>query len=115
MTRRSKIWLAVATVFTLVNVAGIWMAARMMPGEEVHIGIHVVLSIVGTWWMWRIVDRAKQAAPEASIAAQRLNQLQDSVDAIAVEVERIGEAQRFAAKIAADRVAAPETPPKPRP
>lgn len=33
----------------------------------------------------------------------RLEQLQQSVDAIAVEVERIAEAQRFSAKLLADR------------
>ena len=38
----------------------------------------------------------------------QLEQLQQSVDAIAVEVERIAEAQRFSAKLLAER-AAPET------
>jgi cytochrome c-type biogenesis protein CcmH/NrfG len=42
---------------------------------------------------------------------QRLDQLQQSVDAIAVEVERIAEAQRFSAKLLAER---PETPALPR-
>lgn len=114
MTRRSNIWLAVATVFTLVNFGGIWMAARMMPAEEMHTGLHVVLTIVGAWWMWRIVERSRQGGP-AAIATQRLDQLQDSVDAIAIEVERIGEAQRFATKIAAERVAPPQPPQKPAP
>ena len=34
---------------------------------------------------------------------QRFEQLQQSVDAIAVEVERIAEAQRFSAKLLAER------------
>jgi hypothetical protein len=34
---------------------------------------------------------------------QRFDQLQQAVDAIAVEVERIAEAQRFSAKLLADR------------
>lgn len=34
---------------------------------------------------------------------QRLDQLQQSVDAIAVEVERIAEAQRFSAKLLSER------------
>ena len=42
---------------------------------------------------------------------QRLDQLQQSVDAIAVEVERIAEAQRFSARLLAER---PETPALPR-
>jgi hypothetical protein len=75
-----------------------------------HTGIHVALTLLGAWWMWAVVERSRQAAPVAGIAAERLAQLQDSVDAIAVEVERIGEAQRFAAKIAAERVAEPRNP-----
>ncbi len=35
--------------------------------------------------------------------SQQLEQLQQSVDAIAVEVERIAEAQRFSAKLLAER------------
>ena len=38
---------------------------------------------------------------------QRLDQLQQSVDAIAVEVERIAEAQRFSAKLLAERTETP--------
>lgn len=36
----------------------------------------------------------------------QLNQLQDSVDAMAVELERIGEAQRFTAKLLSERAGA---------
>ena len=41
---------------------------------------------------------------------QRLDQLQQSVDAIAVEVERIAEAQRFSAKLLAERSETPALP-----
>ena len=37
----------------------------------------------------------------ASLGDARMEQLQQSVDAIAIEVERLGEAQRFNAKLAA--------------
>jgi predicted transposase YdaD len=40
---------------------------------------------------------------EERLADGRLEQLQQSVDAIAVEVERIAEAQRFSAKLLAER------------
>ncbi len=40
----------------------------------------------------------------------RLEQLQQSVDAIAVEVERIAEAQRFSAKLLAERAEASTLP-----
>jgi hypothetical protein len=41
---------------------------------------------------------------------QRFDQLQQSVDAIAVEVERIAEAQRFSAKLLAERSETPALP-----
>lgn len=47
----------------------------------------------------------KKSNPSTISDAQNLQlvQLQQSVDAIAVEVERIAEAQRFSAKLLADR------------
>jgi hypothetical protein len=41
---------------------------------------------------------------------QRFDQLQQSIDAIAVEVERIAEAQRFSAKLLAERAETPSLP-----
>ena len=41
--------------------------------------------------------------PNALAFQDRFDQLQQSVDAIAVEVERIAEAQRFSAKLLAER------------
>lgn len=41
--------------------------------------------------------------PNTAQFEQRFDQLQQSVDAIAVEVERIAEAQRFSAKLLAER------------
>lgn len=44
---------------------------------------------------------SSQPPPDSQLA--QLEQLQQSVDAIAVEVERIAEAQRFSAKLLAER------------
>lgn len=46
--------------------------------------------------------------------ANRLNRLDTSVDTIAVEVERISEAQRFTAKVLADRSAGSVLPERSR-
>ena len=64
--------------------------------------------------MRRILRGTPQVeASDASLAAERLDHLQHSVDAVAIEVERIGEAQRFATKLAAERVHhAAAAPPK---
>jgi hypothetical protein len=44
--------------------------------------------------------------------ADRLGRLDTSIDAMAVEVERISEAQRFTAKVLTERAAAPALPDK---
>ena len=53
--------------------------------------------------------RAKRLAPQDAAAQarieERLNQLTTAVDAIAVEVERISEGQRFTTKLLADNAA----------
>ena len=46
---------------------------------------------------------ASRDLPNALAFQERFDQLQQSVDAIAVEVERIAEAQRFSAKLLAER------------
>jgi hypothetical protein len=55
------------------------------------------------WTIFRKAHQLKQhgSLPPESMA--QLYQLQQSVDAIAVEVERIAEAQRFSAKLLAER------------
>lgn len=111
MTRRQKIWLVVASLFTLVNVAGAVYAGMM--AEVLHSALHVGLALVGAAWVWGIARRVrKQSRPAALQPDDRLAYLQQSVDAIAIEVERIGEAQRFNAKLAAQREEAP-APQKP--
>jgi fatty acid desaturase len=102
MTRRTKIWLAVATIFTLINLGGAPYAAIL--GEGPHAAVHVVLFIVGVVWMWRLTQGAgREQLPTAQPADQRLEQLQQSVDAVAIEVERLGEAQRYREKLEAER------------
>ena len=46
---------------------------------------------------------APRELPNQLLFEQRFDQLQQSVDAIAVEVERIAEAQRFSARLLAER------------
>lgn len=105
MTRRSKIWLALASLFTLVNVGGAGFAAA--GAEGLHAATHVGLAFVGAYFMWRLVRRAGEPQMAgARPAHEQLEQLQQSVDAVAIEVERIGEAQRFATKLAAERAEA---------
>jgi hypothetical protein len=57
----------------------------------------------------------KRGAPFGSDTAnQRLERIEQAVDAIAIEMERVSEGQRFTTKLLAERVAQPpSTPPAP--
>jgi hypothetical protein len=102
MRRRVGIWKVAAAVFTVVNLVGLGMA--MAAQEQMHSGIHVALSLLGAYALWRLSDRSSRLeSTDAALEDPRLEALQQSVDAIALEVERIGEAQRFHAKLQAER------------
>jgi hypothetical protein len=102
MMTRPGLWRALAALFTLINLVGIgWAVAE---SEGPHAAAHVALSVLGMYAMWRLSARtALHDAPTAELAELRLEQLQQSVDAIALEVERIGESQRFNAKLQAEQ------------
>jgi hypothetical protein len=108
MTRRSKLWRVGAALFVFINVGG--AAYAVWVGEPMHAAVHVAL-VAGTYLVWRRAPWGRpQDPPRAQLADERLEYLQQSVDAIALEVERIGEAQRFTDKLRAQQ---PETsPPK---
>jgi hypothetical protein len=68
----------------------------------------VIVGLVGslaliTVVMVRLLSRGARPPKQQTLNDDRLEQLQLSVDAIAVEVERIAEAQRFSAKLLAER------------
>ena len=110
MTRRAKLWAVVAGLFTVINVAGAGYAIAL--GESLHAAAHAGALLVG-YVVWRLVSPAPEAAlSEAGGMDQRLEHLQESVDAIALEVERISEAQRFSARLEAERA---ENLPRQRP
>ncbi|HUF29097.1 MAG TPA: hypothetical protein VMM77_00435 [Gemmatimonadaceae bacterium] len=98
MTRRTRLWLYGSLLFALLNAGGAVVAAAL--GEASHAGGHVLLLFLGLYVARRVAPRAgrdeTQAAP---LFDERLDRLQQSLDAIAVEVERVGEGQRFVAKL----------------
>jgi hypothetical protein len=109
MTRRSKIWTWAAGLYAVINVGGLFYAWGM--DEEMHAMLHLFLILVGVagYVGWRL---ARRRAPEdqlasAQLPAERIEYLQQSIDAMALELERVGEAQRFADKL---RVEQGETP-----
>jgi hypothetical protein len=109
MQRRSRTWIAVGVLFTLGNIAGAVYAGMM--GEMRHAGLHVVLTVVGAYVTSLIAARRRESTASQELAAagvprelsSRLGSLEHSLDAMAVEVERIGEGQRFMTRLFAER------------
>ena len=102
MIRRSTLWRAVAALFTVVNLAGAGYAIAREEG--LHAGAHVALAMLGAYALWRLASSTERRGPSPELPVDdRLDHLQQSVDAVAIEVERIGEAQRFSTKLQAER------------
>jgi hypothetical protein len=105
MTRRARVWLIVSVVFALVNVAGAVFAAAS--GEVIHASTHVALAFVGAAVALRIWRPWHDVAIPATLGTpreldDRLSRLEQSVEDMAVSVERVGEGQRFIEHVVAE-------------
>jgi len=103
MSRPSKFWRVAVAIFVVVNAGGAVFAVAN--GEWMHAGTHAGLLFL-TFLAWPLVspgrrDEVTQTLPPTD---ESLAYIQQSVDAIALEVERIGEAQRYAEKLQAERI-----------
>jgi len=109
MTRRLGFWRIAAVIFLIANAAGAIYAAAL--GQQMHAEMH--LALFGAAFVGYAFARAAQtrtdrfAAPSPEIEDPRLAELQRSVDAMALELERLGEAQRFREKMDAERLNKP--------
>ena len=102
MTRNTKLWLVVAVLFVLANAGGAVVAAAR--GELLHACGHVALAVAG------LVAAALLARRRTATVVTRddgltdqLTHLEQSLDAVAIEVERMGEGQRYMTNILAQR------------
>lgn len=86
---------AVAGVEQLMNIA------EALLGVSFFVTLAVTVKAIANIWMTRI--EARHAAIPVGAVEQRLERIEAAVDVIALEVERIAEAQRFAAHLAAER------------
>ena len=102
MLRKDGVWMTAASLFTLGNAAGIGWAIAMQ--ESTHAASHATLMMAGIIWIWWLVTRTERKnLVSMPLGDDRLERLQQSMDAIALEVERIGEAQRFSAKLQGEK------------
>jgi hypothetical protein len=98
MARRVSRWQIAALIFGVINAGGaVFALAR---GETTHALTHVGL-LLGTFAFWQVISPSPQAYKETvpNPIDSQVERLQQSVDAIALEVERIGEGQRFINKL----------------
>jgi hypothetical protein len=104
MTRKAKLWRIGAAIYVFINAAGALYAAGM--GESMHAATHVVLLMVGAaaYAVWRMNSQPyQQETLAAAQANERIEHMQQALDSIALNVERIGEAQRFETRILEER------------
>lgn len=99
MPRRLTVWRAAALAFIAINLGGFIFAVYM--GEPMHATVHAALTVLGGifFGVIRIRSRPESTAALPQETSERLKHLEQSVDKLAIGVERVGEAQRFQTKI----------------
>ena len=104
MARARNWWRIAGVTFAVVNAGG--AAFAFARGEMMHGSVHLAL-LLATFGVWQVVSPRASQGEQASVPRldSEIETLQHSVDAIALEVERIGEAQRFNEKLRAEREA----------
>lgn len=71
-----------------------------------------IASMAVIWVGTRLALQRTRARPIAPVNDERFERLEQAVDAIAIEMERMSEAQRFTAKLLTERAAQPAVPPQ---
>jgi hypothetical protein len=76
--------------------------------------LSIAFTIPTTTWIW--TRRRKELKPDNSVSDERLARIEQAIDAMAIEIERISEGQRFTTKLLSDREAPslPSAPPSDR-
>ncbi|HEX6576419.1 MAG TPA: hypothetical protein VF042_15740 [Gemmatimonadaceae bacterium] len=99
----SKLWKILAVAFVAVNL--ISAPYHVMMGEWTTAFIHVAV-LVGGFLAYHFVKdwNSDEPEPVAQLNPEaRLDSLQSAIDSIALNVERIGEAQRYQEKLVKER------------
>jgi len=101
MSRRSILWRVGVTAFIFINLAGAAYAAVM--GELLHASVHVALLLAVYPATEFAARRRERNRPDVQLASTQIDSLQQSVDTLALNVERMGESQRFIDKLRAEK------------
>ncbi|HEY7895119.1 MAG TPA: hypothetical protein VIC24_09490 [Gemmatimonadaceae bacterium] len=84
-----------------------------------HIAVEFFVAIVAIFFVLPIarafarrIDKKPVATPLDRSLGEQLQRIENSVDSMAIEIERISEAQRYMARLQSDRSASPALPPQ---
>lgn len=103
-------WIPVAWILCLANLAAVWFAAA--PAETWHATSHAVLAVLFGLGAQRLGLRKQLSSGADVVTRQELEdrvprfeqqQVAQALEAMAVEVERIGEGQRYLTKLLIER------------
>lgn len=99
MVSRTQVWNAVLVVLSAANLVAVWFAVG--PDEPPwHATTHAALALGFGLWALRRMRLEQRSHPALSDSADaRLERIERAVESVAIEVERIGEMERFAAKV----------------
>jgi hypothetical protein len=100
---KHRAWIPVAWLLSLGNVVSVWFAA--LPAEPWHATIHALLAVLFGVGAHRLTARrrAQLTNAEPAFSDDRMRRLEQAVDSMAIELERIGEGQRFVTRLFAER------------
>ncbi|MEX2152841.1 MAG: hypothetical protein WD825_05830 [Gemmatimonadaceae bacterium] len=115
---KHRAWIPIAWLLCLANLGATWFAA--LPAEPWHATSHALLAVLFGLGAQRLAARqalknrggaelpADVTAIREEVAALRqaqpeiLKRVEQAVDAMAIELERVGEGQRFLTKVLTD-------------
>ena len=99
---KHRAWIPVAWLLSVGNVVAVWFAAQ--PAETWHATIHALLAVVfGVGAQRLMARRQEQSRAEPGLESDRTKHIEQAIDAIAIELERVGEGQRYVTKLLAQR------------
>lgn len=100
MSRRLQ--MLIAWIFTLINLGGgIYAAVNL---DIIHCLVHVALFGAGVYWLRHLPPRAVAANSLGTREEERFERLEQSLDVINSELQRIGEGQQQIAHLERERV-----------
>lgn len=113
---KHRAWIPIAWLLSLGNIVATWFAA--LPAEPTHATIHAALAVLFGLGAQRLAARhargdgaelpanlniREELAALHEGQAEILRRVEQTADSVAVELERVGEGQRFLTKVMAKK------------